>query len=66
MYEERKKQKEKRKKSRRCTFFFHVHLLDLLAIEDLDGYFIARQNVLCDLNFAKGADAQRLAEAIVG
>jgi hypothetical protein len=32
------------------TFLLHVHLLDLLAVEDLDGDLVAGQDVLRDFD----------------
>ena len=47
------------------TFLLHVHLLDFLAIENLDSYFISCENVLCNFYFAKGPDSQCLPQAII-
>lgn len=48
------------------TFFIHVHLLDFLSIENLDGDFVTCEDVLCDFHFTKRANAKRLAKAVVG
>ena len=36
------------------TLLLHVHLLDLLAVQDLDGHFVARQNVLRNFDLRGG------------
>jgi len=35
------------------TFLLHVHLLDLLAVQDLDGDLVAGQDVLRDLDLER-------------
>lgn len=35
------------------TFLLHVHLLDLLAVQDLDGDLVAGQDMLRDLDLGK-------------
>ena len=38
--------------------------LDFLSVEDLDGYFVSRQLMLCTLHLAKTTMAQRLSKNV--
>ena len=40
--------------------------LDLLSVEDLDGYFVSRQLMLCTLHLAKTTMAQGLSKNVPG
>ena len=40
--------------------------LDLLSVEDLDGYFVSRQLMLCTLHLAKTTMAQCLSKNVPG
>ena len=47
------------------TFLFHLHVLDLTAIEDLDSDLVASDDVLRYFNFAERSDAKGFTKLVV-